>query len=146
MSITDILANAAAIVTIFGGGAAVIRFIRSRGNPKSYNVSPQPLAFSIPPLQSSSQTASLLVIRQPSSPFFLSSFQLKLDGIKIGAIRNGNSCRCEIPTGHHTLFVHAGSISSPLLSFDATSGENITLFCQGKAGFWTNSILLWKQR
>jgi hypothetical protein len=35
--------------------------------------------------------------------------QINLDGRKIGAIRNGESCTIEIQEGNHIIFVHIAS-------------------------------------
>ena len=98
-----------------------------------------------PSSQLSSQTSTLVLTRLPKFVGSFQAFQIYLDSKKIGTIRNGKSYTLEIPAGHHTLFLHiTGALSSPTLSFDVASGEQVTLLCHVKS-MWNNNILLWKQ-
>jgi hypothetical protein len=103
-----------------------------------------PLTLDRRPSLPSPQTSTLVVARLSAFTGSLGALQINLDGKEIGPIRNGESRAFEVQAGHHIIFLRVIWVSSPSLSFDIASGEQVTFHCQMKPGLWTQSILLWK--
>ena len=76
------------------------------------------------------QTSALVLERASQLTSFLYAFQIKLDGKRIGAIRNGQICTFEIQAGRHHLSLSMFWVSSPTLIFDCAPGEEVSFLCQ----------------
>ncbi len=88
-----------------------------------------------------SQTSTLKVTRARAYPARHATFHINLDGKEIGTIRNGERYMLEIQAGHHIIFLRMKWGSSPPLSFDIDSGEEVRFLCQAIGGICTRSSI-----
>ena len=61
------------------------------------------------------------------------TYDVLLDGERVGSLELNDSIEIPVEPGHHTLRVRSGRKSSRTESFDATEGETVAFRCTGKS-------------
>jgi hypothetical protein len=60
------------------------------------------------------------------------TYDVVLDGERVGSLELNDPIEIPVEPGHHTLQVHNGRNSSRIKTFDAAEGETVAFRCGGK--------------
>ena len=61
------------------------------------------------------------------------TYEVVLDGERVGSVEMNDTFETAIEPGHHTLRVRSGRDSSRTKTFDAADGETVAFRCTGKS-------------
>ena len=80
-------------------------------------------------------TTLIQIERKPAWTDLLRSYQIVLDGERVGTIRQGMGHAFEVSAGHHEIILTIDWCSSQRLSLYLEPGEKVKLVCQGRNPF-----------